>query len=176
MPWSHLHPELYHTVTSNAHTTPNPAFLPKRKQPFPRRQSFPVGFCFAFCTTGTCRYLGCTYRYSCPTCNGSHIPAQCPAKRQAAVLPKPQTPNTSALRPAPRFANRKHDCLKTNLRPLLTWSEPIGDAERAKHVPGKTNVIADAQSRFQDTPDLRRQYGLKPMQSVIPPDLLPWPL
>ena len=47
---------------------------------------------------------------------------------------------------------------------------------RAKHVPGKTNVIADALSRFQDTPDLRRQYGLKPMQSVIPPDLLPWPL
>ena len=27
MPWSHLHPELYHTVTSNAHTAPNPAFL-----------------------------------------------------------------------------------------------------------------------------------------------------
>jgi hypothetical protein len=47
---------------------------------------------------------------------------------------------------------------------------------RAKHVPGKTNVIADALSRVQDTPDLRRQYGLKPMQSVIPPDLLPWPL
>ena len=107
MPWSHLHPELYHTVTSNAHTAPNPAFLPKRKQPFPRRQSFPIGFCFAFCTTGTCRYPGCTYRHSCPTCNGSHIPAQCPAKRQAAVLPKPQTPNTSALRPAPRFAKRK---------------------------------------------------------------------
>ncbi|KAK2176516.1 hypothetical protein NP493_660g03003 [Ridgeia piscesae] len=47
---------------------------------------------------------------------------------------------------------------------------------RAKHVPGKTNVIADALSRFQDTPDLRRQPGLKPVQSVIPPDLLPWPL
>lgn len=27
---------------------------------------------------------------------------------------------------------------------------------------------------LQDTPDLRRQYGLEPVQSVILPDLLPW--
>ena len=47
---------------------------------------------------------------------------------------------------------------------------------RAKHVPGKTNVIADALSRSQDTPELRHHYGLKPVQSVIPPDVLPWPL
>lgn len=47
---------------------------------------------------------------------------------------------------------------------------------RAKHVPGKKNVIADALSRFQDTPEIRRQYGLMLEQSVIPPDLLPWPL
>ena len=38
---------------------------------------------------------------------------------------------------------------------------------RAKHVP-------DALSRFQDTPELRRQYGLEQVQSVIPPNLLPW--
>lgn len=45
---------------------------------------------------------------------------------------------------------------------------------RAKHVPGKQNRIADALSRFQDTPELRRQYGLEPVPSVIPSDLLPW--
>jgi len=107
MPWSHLHPELYHKVTSNARIATNPTFLPKRQQPFPRRQSFPTGFCFAFCSTGTCRFPRCTYRHSCPNCNGPHMPAQCPAKRQAAILPKPQTPNTSAHRPAPRFAKPK---------------------------------------------------------------------
>ena len=47
---------------------------------------------------------------------------------------------------------------------------------RAKHVPGKKNIIADALSRFQDTPEIRDQYGLVQLQSVIPPDLLPWPL
>ena len=47
---------------------------------------------------------------------------------------------------------------------------------RAKHVPGKTNIIADALSRFQDTPEIRDRYGLVQLQSVIPPDLLPWPL
>ena len=40
MPWSHLHPELYQTVMSNAHTAPNPAFLPKRKQPFSLESSY----------------------------------------------------------------------------------------------------------------------------------------
>ena len=47
---------------------------------------------------------------------------------------------------------------------------------RAKHVPGKHNIIADALSRFQDTAALRRQYGLAPAQSPIPPDLLSWAL
>ena len=32
MPWSHLHPELYHKVTSNAHIATNPTFLPKRSE------------------------------------------------------------------------------------------------------------------------------------------------
>ena len=45
---------------------------------------------------------------------------------------------------------------------------------RAKHVPGKLNIIADALSRFQDTPELRQQYGLAPVPSVILPELLPW--
>ena len=45
---------------------------------------------------------------------------------------------------------------------------------RAKHVPGKLNIIADALSRFQDTPELRQQYGLEPLPSVILPELLPW--
>lgn len=47
---------------------------------------------------------------------------------------------------------------------------------RAKHVPGKQNVIADTLSRFQDTPEMRKQYGLKREQSVIPLNLMPWPL
>jgi hypothetical protein len=45
---------------------------------------------------------------------------------------------------------------------------------RAKHVPGKLNIIADALSRFQDTPKLRQQYGLAPVPSVILQELLPW--
>ena len=45
---------------------------------------------------------------------------------------------------------------------------------RAKHVPGKKNIMADALSRFQDTPVLRKKYGLAQVKSVIPPGLLPW--
>ena len=47
---------------------------------------------------------------------------------------------------------------------------------RAKHVPGKQNIIADTLSRFQDTPELRVQFGLNHLQSVIPQHLMPWPL
>ena len=47
---------------------------------------------------------------------------------------------------------------------------------RAKHVPGKQNIIADTLSRFQDTPELRMQFGLNHLQSVIPQHLMPWPL
>ena len=47
---------------------------------------------------------------------------------------------------------------------------------RAKHVPGKLNVLADALSRFQDTRELRDQHGLALKASVIPPDLQPSPL
>ena len=45
---------------------------------------------------------------------------------------------------------------------------------RAKHVPGKQNVVADSLSRFQDTPLLK--YGLDRVPSAIPMHLLPWQL
>ena len=45
---------------------------------------------------------------------------------------------------------------------------------RAKHVPGKLNVVADMLSRFQDGPQILRQYGLDAVPSAIPQDLLPW--
>ena len=44
---------------------------------------------------------------------------------------------------------------------------------RAKHVPGKHNVVADMLSRFQDSPQILRKYGLDAAPSVIPRDLLP---
>ena len=37
---------------------------------------------------------------------------------------------------------------------------------RAKHVPGKQNIIADTLSRFQDMPELCVQFGLNHLQSV----------
>ena len=47
---------------------------------------------------------------------------------------------------------------------------------RAKYVPGKSKVIADMLSRFQDTLQILGKYGLDSVPSVIPQDLLPWPL
>ena len=44
---------------------------------------------------------------------------------------------------------------------------------RAKHVPGKHNVVADMLSRFQDSPQIIRKFGLDTVPSVIPLDLLP---
>ena len=39
----------------------------------------------------------------------------------------------------------------------MMWNNVI---LRTKHVPGKKNIITDALSRFQDTPEIRNQYGL----------------
>ncbi|KAK2185102.1 hypothetical protein NP493_246g02098 [Ridgeia piscesae] len=36
-------------------------------QPFQRTQSFPAGYCYAFCATGRCRNAACTYSHMCPT-------------------------------------------------------------------------------------------------------------
>ena len=47
---------------------------------------------------------------------------------------------------------------------------------RAKHVPGKSNMVADMLSRFQDSPAMLATYGLDPVRSAIPQALLPWTL
>ena len=45
---------------------------------------------------------------------------------------------------------------------------------RAKHVPGRLNIVADKLSRFQNNQQWLEIYGLAPVPSVIPQDLLPW--
>ena len=47
---------------------------------------------------------------------------------------------------------------------------------QAKHVPGKSNVVADTLSRFQDSPAMLAKYGLDPVRAAIPRALLPWTL
>ena len=47
---------------------------------------------------------------------------------------------------------------------------------RAKHVPGKSNMVADMLSRFQDSPAMLAKCGLDPVRSAIPQALLPWTL
>ena len=43
----------------------------------------------------------------------------------------------------------------------------------AKHIPGKTNILADKISRFQVTPQLLSAYGMETTPTPIPPHLLP---
>ena len=43
----------------------------------------------------------------------------------------------------------------------------------AKHIPGKTNILADRISRFQVTPQLLSNYGTETTPTPIPPHLLP---
>ena len=66
--------------------------------------------------------------------------------------------------------------LMSLIRKLTVSLMQLNTVIRAKHVPGKSNVLADMLSRFQDTPQILRKYGLDSDPSVIPQDLLPWPL
>ena len=66
--------------------------------------------------------------------------------------------------------------LMSLIRKLTVSLMQLNTVIRAKHVPGKSNVLADMLSRFQDTPQILGKYGLDSVPSVIPQDLLPWPL
>ena len=66
--------------------------------------------------------------------------------------------------------------LMSLIRKLTVSLMQLNIVIRAKHVPGKSNVSADMLSRFQDTPQILGKYGLDSVPSVIPQDLLPWPL
>ena len=61
------------------------------------------------------------------------------------------------------------------IRKLTVSLMQLNTVIRAKHVPGKSHVIADMLSRFQDTPQIFGNYGLDSVPSVIPQDLLHWP-
>jgi hypothetical protein len=43
----------------------------------------------------------------------------------------------------------------------------------AKHVPGKTHILCDRISRFQETPQLLQEYNMNPRPLKIPRDLIP---
>ena len=44
---------------------------------------------------------------------------------------------------------------------------------RARHIPGKNNILCDKISRFQVSNTLLHQYGMRPAPTAIPPHLLP---
>ena len=66
--------------------------------------------------------------------------------------------------------------LVTLIRKSTVSLMQLNNVIRAKHVPGNSNVIADMFSRFQDIPQILGNYALDSVPSVIPRDLLPWPL
>ena len=104
MPWCNIHQELFHHVTSEATKAQSQSRggFPLTRQPFQRKQSFPAGYCYAFCATGRCRNAACTYSHMCPTCSGPHAPSMCPTKRTG------QRPsNAFASRPAIQALRKK---------------------------------------------------------------------
>lgn len=98
MPWSHLHQELHFTVTRHASTLPT-ASTPLGRSQLPKKQSFPSGYCFVFCTYGTCKNPNCRYQHLCPICRGHHAQSKCP-RRAAPTFPNTPAPNAGA-RPTP---------------------------------------------------------------------------
>ena len=104
MPWSTLHQELFFSLSQQA-VTQNATF-PLRRQPNPKKQSFPAGYCFSFCSFGRCKNPWCTFKHQCPTCSAPHAMSQCPIRRPTS-FPNTQAPNTGARRAAPGIIKRK---------------------------------------------------------------------
>ena len=67
----------------------------------------------------------------------------------------------------------RDSCLMSLVRMMTVTIMHFNIVIRAKHVPGKHDVVADMLSRFQDSPQIIRKYGLDTVPSVIPLDLLP---
>ena len=105
LPWCLLHQELFYSVSKAAGVQgrqfPNPhhMFLQRRQQ-VAKRQPFPTGYCFAFCSEGLCSNPNCNFVHKCPTCNGPHALPHCPGSRQVNQFKRPPTP---FHRPVPPF-------------------------------------------------------------------------
>lgn len=67
----------------------------------------------------------------------------------------------------------KHNHVLPLLRRLVLTLLSHNIDFKARHIAGKLNKICDSISRFQDTPQFRRQYGLQPDCTRIPPHLEP---
>ena len=107
MPWCNIHQELFHHVTCDANKAQSqsrgfPLNRQPFRQPFQRKQSFPAGYCYAFCATGRCRNAACNYSHMCPTCSGPHAPSTCPTQRTGQ-----SPPNTFTNRPAIQALRKK---------------------------------------------------------------------
>ena len=87
-------------VSRVVHFPTNIARFPQRRQPVAKRQPFPTGYCFAFCSEGCCSNPNCNFAHKCPTCNGPHALSQCPDSRHVAQFKRPPTP---FHRPVPPF-------------------------------------------------------------------------
>ena len=57
------------------------------------------------------------------------------------------------------------------LRKLVLLLLKFNISLRSKHIPGKKNILYDSISRFQETPALLQQHGMKPTKDEIPADL-----
>ena len=105
LPWCLLHQELFYSVSKAAGIQGRPfpnqhRAFPQRRQPVAKRQPFPTGYCFAFCSEGHCSNPNCSFAHKCPTCNGPHALSQCPGSRHVAQFKRPATP---FHRPVPPF-------------------------------------------------------------------------
>jgi hypothetical protein len=59
------------------------------------------------------------------------------------------------------------------LRPLILLLLQHNVSFRAVHIPGVDNIVADALSRFQETPDLLRRSGMQRSPTIVPSPFLP---
>ena len=97
MPWCVIHQELFFSVNSTSPAAQSPVF-PQSKHSSGKRQSFPAGYCFMFCSSGRCSNPRCVYKHTCPSCNGYHAMSQCTGRRPP--VPATSTPNPGPRRPA----------------------------------------------------------------------------
>ena len=98
MPWSTLHQELFFSLSQHAFT--QSTTFPLRRQPNPKKQSFPAGYCFSFCSFGRCKKPMVHFQTPMSHLQCPHAMSQCPI-RHPTSFPNTQAPNTGARRSAP---------------------------------------------------------------------------